>query len=256
MPTPQQLLQRLDAIGQSLAQTGQALALLGLGSVGQELERLDNYSDLDFFAIVQTGHKQRFLDQLDWLEQAHPIAYAFANTADGCKLLFADGIYGEYAVFEPAELTTAVYTAARLVWHSDQFDPTLAHAKPLPTPTAPTIEWQIGEAITNLYVGLTRYRRGEKLSAFRFIQQYAVDRVIALSAQVADEQAARRDPFSRERRYEQRFPDLAPQLSSFMQGYDHSVASAEAILNFLTAHFAVNPAMQTAVDTLLQQESG
>ena len=44
------LLKRLDDIGQSLERSGHALALIGLGSVGVELDRLDSYSDLDFFA--------------------------------------------------------------------------------------------------------------------------------------------------------------------------------------------------------------
>jgi hypothetical protein len=47
------LLYRLDEIGKSLEKSGHALALIGLGSVGLELERLDQYSDLDFFVIVQ-----------------------------------------------------------------------------------------------------------------------------------------------------------------------------------------------------------
>ena len=51
----QLLLQRLDEIGGSLAQSGHALALLGLGSVGEELHRLDQYSDIDFFVIVDPG---------------------------------------------------------------------------------------------------------------------------------------------------------------------------------------------------------
>ena len=42
---PQSLLKRLDEIGQSLERSGHALALLGLGSVGLELDRLDSYSD-------------------------------------------------------------------------------------------------------------------------------------------------------------------------------------------------------------------
>lgn len=49
---PELLLARLDEIGAALARSNRALALLGLGSVGLELERLDRYSDLDFFAIV------------------------------------------------------------------------------------------------------------------------------------------------------------------------------------------------------------
>ncbi len=61
------LLQRLDDIGRSLAQREPALALIGLGSVGRELDRLDQYSDLDFFVIVASGHKQDFINDLSWL---------------------------------------------------------------------------------------------------------------------------------------------------------------------------------------------
>ena len=56
------LLKRLDEIAQSFAKRPHALALIGLGSIGQELDRLDDYSDLDFFAIVEDGHQQSFID--------------------------------------------------------------------------------------------------------------------------------------------------------------------------------------------------
>ena len=39
----------------------------------------------------------------------------------------------------------------------------------------------LGEALTNLYVGMAREKRGEKLSAMRFIQGYAVDRLLELA---------------------------------------------------------------------------
>ena len=39
------------------------------------------------------------------VEDAAPLAWAFRNTVDGFKVLFADGIYGEFAVFEPEELS-------------------------------------------------------------------------------------------------------------------------------------------------------
>ena len=77
----QRLLDRLDAIGASLAQSGHGLALIGLGSVGEERQRLDEYSDLDFFAIVQPGYKDAFIGDLGWLERVHPIDFAFQNTA-------------------------------------------------------------------------------------------------------------------------------------------------------------------------------
>src|SRR5262249_50668386 len=116
MTHKERLLARLDEIGNSLAKTGNAFALLGLGSIGLELDRIDGYSDLDFFVIVQPGHKQAFIQKLDWMEQVHPVAYAFQNTDDGYKLLFEDGIFCEFAVFEPDELSHVPFARGRIVW--------------------------------------------------------------------------------------------------------------------------------------------
>ena len=62
---------------------------------GSEMARLDDYSDLDFFAIVREGQKQAFLENLDWLANITPIAYAFMTTADGFKVLYADEILNQ-----------------------------------------------------------------------------------------------------------------------------------------------------------------
>jgi len=61
MPKRDSLITRLRNIGTSLEQSKKALALIGLGSVGVESQRLDDFSDLDFFAVVQTGAKAEFL---------------------------------------------------------------------------------------------------------------------------------------------------------------------------------------------------
>ena len=100
----ERLLKRLDDIGRSLAGRPDSLALIGLGSVGRELERLDDYSDLDFFVIVESDRKAGYIADLSWLAAAHPLAFAFRNSDDGHKFLFADGIYGEMAIFGPDEL--------------------------------------------------------------------------------------------------------------------------------------------------------
>ena len=69
MPDRQALLERLDQIGQVLAKDPRALALIGLGSAGLELERLDEHSDLDFFVIAAPGSKVELLANLNWLSQ-------------------------------------------------------------------------------------------------------------------------------------------------------------------------------------------
>lgn len=251
MNKTQRLLSRLDQIGQSLARSGHGLALIGLGSVGTELQRLDDCSDLDFFAIVEQGYKWEFINDLGWLSEIAPIAYCFKNSPDGYKLLFEDGIFCEFAVFEPAELAHIPFAAGRIVWKQPWVDESIAlPLKLTPVQQPSSTEWLVGEALTNLYVGLGRYRRGEKLSAARFIQSYAVDRILDLAARIEAEQPAFKDPFASERRFEQRFPEIARQLPGFVAGYQASPQAALAILDFLESHFEVNPHMAQAIREL------
>ena len=245
---PQLLLKRLDEIGRSLQESGHALALIGLGSVGLELDRLDAYSDLDFFVIVEPGYKHGYMADLHWLSDLCPIAFYFANTKDGYKLLFADGIFCEFAVFEPEELPSIPFAPGRIVWKQPHVPESIAW--PLIAHDAPPghdMDWLLGEALTNLLVGLARERRGERLSAMRFIQGYAVDRVLELAGTVEDAQTAAKDTFSNERRFERRYPRVARQLPSFAQGYDRNRESALAILDFLEQQFSVNAELAAAI---------
>lgn len=125
------LLQRLDEIGQALEASGQAFALLALGSVGRELERLDAYSDLDYFAIVKPGAKQTFLDDTAWLSRPCPVVFLFRNTVDGFKYLYEDGIFCEMAVFEPHELARIPFAPGRVVWKAEGFDESILTPAPV-----------------------------------------------------------------------------------------------------------------------------
>jgi hypothetical protein len=250
---PQLLLARLDQIGDALDQSGHALALIGLGSVGLERDRLDEYSDLDFFVIVEAGYKSTYLNLLDWLGNINPIAYCFRNTSDGYKLLFEDGIFCEFAVFELDELQDIPYAPGRIVWKRPHVSDAIAQPviKPL-SRAEPERDWLVGEALTNLYVGLNRDRRGEKLSAMRFIQHYAVDRLLELTQYIDTENSLHRDPFVNERRIEYRYPNLTLYLPNWAQGYDRNRESARAILGFLQEHFHVDAAMAKAIRNLVE----
>jgi hypothetical protein len=92
--------------------------------------------------------------------------------------------------------------------------------------------------------------RGERLSAARFVQSYAVDRVIAL----LDLTSARyrRDPFEHSRRVEQAYPpDILP-LAAMVSGYERSRQAAQVTLAWLKERFAVDPVIEGAVQQLLQ----
>ncbi|MBW7475908.1 hypothetical protein K0T92_14275 [Paenibacillus oenotherae] len=251
------LLERLDGIADAVSRRPEGLALLGVGSVGSELNRLDEYSDLDFFVICKEGTKERFLEHFDWLEEQGPIAYRFKNTEDGCKLLYQDGIFCEYAVFEPQRLQEIAYTGGRVVWKSDDY--TISECS-LPSEgqghKAPDTEWLIGEALTNLYVGLCRYHRGEQLCAHAFIERFAVDRVLDLIALIEKPQAITEDRFMIHRRFEFRYKQHAPILSQCIAGYNNLPQSAEAILNFLDREFSINAAMKQKIQQLCHVRKG
>ncbi len=68
------------------------------------MERMDQYSDLDIWVVVENGYKQQFLDDLDWLERVCAIAFKFRNSPNGYKLLFEDEIFVEIDIFELEEL--------------------------------------------------------------------------------------------------------------------------------------------------------
>ena len=110
--------------------------------------------------------------------------------------------------------------------------------------------WLVGEALSNLYVGLCRYHRGEKLSAERLVQHHAVDRLLELTALVENEMPLPRDAFDHARRFERRFPALAEELPRFIQGYECTPESAREILNWLEGHFEVDRSMAQAVRQL------
>ncbi len=242
------LMERLSAIGKSLEATGDAMALLGLGSIGVETARLDKYSDLDFFVITKPGKKRRFIDNLDWLTNISDAGYYYLNTPDGYKFLYKDGIYCEFAVFEESEIAKATYSEGKIVWKDSDFDENICTPTAKRAPWKPeNLDWAINESLTCIYVGLCRYARGEKLSGTRFVQSFAVDILIASSSYFAEEVKDFKDEFQHERRYENRYPELSLSLPKMIQGYDKTVESAVEILKFIESRYKVNEYIKKAI---------
>lgn len=200
-------MRRLDDIAGQLVAREDVVAVLGLGSAGVETDRFDDHSDLDVFVIVDEGSVDRYAGDVDWLAAVHPVAFHFANERHGRKVLFDDGLFVEYAVFTLSGLTRLPFAGARVVWQRDDAPPGLAQSAIVaPGPPFDTVEFHLGEALTNLYVGLHRELRGERLTATRFIQVFAVDHVLALLRLTEPHRAHRRDVFEATRRVEQAYP--------------------------------------------------
>jgi hypothetical protein len=201
---------------------------------------------------VQDGYKSFFLKDLTWLSSLAPVVYSFQNTADGFKLLYADGVFCEFAVFEERELHNIPFATGRIVWKAATVPDSIAQPTRVSTLITNSLEYNLGEVLTNLYIGMKRFARGEKLSAARFVQHFALDRVLELAESLESVQNALADPFNRERRIEQRYPDLAGQLGEFVQGYERTPESALAILDWLERHFEVNAGIARAIRDVIE----
>jgi hypothetical protein len=252
---PQRLLQRLDDLGALLARRDDALALIGLGSVGLDLDRLDEHSDMDFFVVVEDGAKQGYLDSIDWLEALCPVEFSFPNSIDGRKVLFSDGLFAEYAVFTLDELRAASFPPGRLVWTREDAPAGLERSGRQPGPSPYDYpEYHVNEAVTNLYVGLHRDARGERLAATRLIQVHAVDRLLTY-LELTMPGSGRQDAFVLERGVETRFgPDVLP-LSEIVLGYDRNREAALAILDWLEARVDVDRALAAEIRRLASAQA-
>ncbi len=237
------LLRRLDDMGSYLTKCEDTLGLLGLGSVGIELNRLDQYSDLDFFLIVKKGSKSTYLDSLFWLNDVFPLVYSFRNTIDGYKILFADGIYGELAVFEDDEMENISYSEGRWIFKKPECNISNIQKIPFRPLLSNSTDYAINELLTNLLVGLQRFRRGERLAAQRLIEVHALNQLLSILPSIYIEENVFADRFNLDRRIELRFPAFAKKLPLFVQGIESIPASAQHVLDFVMAHFDVSEAM-------------
>lgn len=203
---------------------------------------------MDFFVVVDDGAKQRYLDAIDWLEELHPVVFSFPNSVDGRKVLFADGLFAEYAVFTLGELRGASYPPGRLVWRRDDAPAGLESSGRVPGPSPyDDPEYQVNEALTNLYVGLHRDLRGERLSAMRLIQVHAIDRLLTFLELTDPAASAKQDVFVVERGAERRFGAEVLPLAQLAPGYAQNREAALAMLEWLEARTEVSTVLAAAI---------
>ncbi|MFC4307170.1 hypothetical protein [Cohnella boryungensis] len=155
-------------------------------------------------------------------------------------------------MFEPAELETAAYTGGRLIWQRPSYENKDSGEgnPPLPSTRESSLDHAVGEALTNLYVGLGRYMRGEKLSAFLFIQRYPIDRLLSILHLLEPEVDFFPDVFGNERRVELRYPQFSGNLGGMLQGYDRTPESALKLLDYLELIYPVNSRMSQEIRAL------
>ena len=238
----QNIKETLETLAIAAQQSPHAIALVGAGSAGAESSRMDEYSDIDFFLIVEDGFSANFINDNSWFGSLLPISFAFRDTEHGNKALLENGVFLEFAIFSEAELALFGIPGLRTIWSKSGF--TLPDY-PANKISERELSYYVNQALSNLLVGALRLKRGERLAALVMIERHALTNL--LIAYRSKNNLKIEDPFVIERRAEQALGvDFAP----LIQGYENLEGSLAEILNFAENNFEVNAEIALAIRTL------
>lgn len=192
------------------------LVLLGSASDAGAVRR-DDWSDHDFFALIEPGRGAHVRPDLSWLPDRSRIVLTAREGEIGFVVVYDDGHVFEFAFSEAEELAGAVAgdatvvldddagtTAALIVRareraaSADRFDPAN----------------DVRLVLVKLLIGVGRVRRGEVLAGGQFVRMWAVQHLIrALRGRFAGTTGSLRDAIDPVRRFERDFPEWGARIA-------------------------------------------
>lgn len=208
-----------DALARSAAEHLDVIGLVLVGSAA-DTERVDEWSDHDFFLVVKVGSGERMRDNLSWLPDHEEIVIASRETAHGLKVVYRNGHVLEFAVFEDPELEMASvnYWAVPVDKSNITERVKSLEAKTKGTPFDEEKEWGLFLAL--ILIGVGRARRGEILIAGQGIRSYGLKHVLGF---VRDRRKPvpgtedLEDNLDRFRRFEKQYPAEAALIERTLQ---------------------------------------
>jgi hypothetical protein len=197
------------------------VGLVLLGSASDEAAtRRDEWSDHDFFALVEPGRGAEMRRDLSWLPEQERLVLTAREGEVGFVAVYDDGHVFEFAYSEVDELAGAVAGEATVVVDdangsvrglieaararaaaSDRFDPVN----------------DTRLILVKLLIGVGRVRRGEVLGGGHFVRTWAVQHLVrAIRGRFADRSTAVRDTIDPVRRFERDFPEWGARIAGIL----------------------------------------
>jgi hypothetical protein len=196
----------------TLEENPAVLGMVALGTMAEPTWR-DAWSDHDFWVVTRPGRQDGLLDDLNWLPNSDTILVRARHGSRHYSVLYRSGHRAEFAVFDPEEAATGTVTAYRVLFDRADVAAVAARAREHGRPQS----WSEARGVfifdnflILLCTAVARWHRGEQLSARRYLDQFALDSLLALA--LTD--SADRDPVDPRRHIERRHPRLAQALES------------------------------------------
>ncbi|MBT8216275.1 MAG: hypothetical protein HKN74_08700 [Acidimicrobiia bacterium] len=230
------------------------IGLVALGSMARAGRDPDEWSDHDFWVVAETGAAPTIRDDPTWLPDHERIVLFNAETEHGRNVIYDDGHLIEQAVFEPSEVSITRANDYRVMVDKGGIaDQMAAIAQATAEESAGRNRAvSFGRFASQLVIGLTRYGRGEELSADAMIKHHALGNLLGLLGRGHAGELDSLDPF---RRFELARPDLAPPLLEALKG--PAPGAATAMLDLAAEHLTDlepnTPELRTTLRTLIMR---
>ncbi len=202
----------------TLSADDRVCALVAIGSLAQP-ERLDRWSDHDFWVITTAEGQPHFLSDLSWLPDHSAIALTLRPAPEYYTILYTTGHIAEFAVFALTDLIHGQLDRYLMLFDKNDIGTQIqaiyqrTQDKRQNDDSARTI----GHFLVTLCTGAARDARGEQLSAHKYIFQYAVDDLLSLITQnIPAQQSNLLDRFDPRRRFEQAYAELSTLLEPIL----------------------------------------
>ena len=195
----------------------EVLGLVALGSMAGTSRQPDRWSDHDFWVIASDEAALAMREDRTWLPDADRIVLFFAETEHGRNAVYDDGHLVEQAVFGNSELEIASANDYRVLVDKADIGERMAAivARTSERRAAVDAGASFGKFAAQLVIGLTRYGRGEVLSADVMVKGWALGNLLELLGRyVEPETAVLLDNLDPRRRFEAAFPALGGRLAA------------------------------------------
>ena len=158
-----------ESLMQSCIQHPKIIGLVLVGSTA-ETQRVDEWSDHDFFVITEEGDQEALRQKLTWLPDPDSIAFSFRETEHGLKVVYKSGEVLEFAVFSCDELRVCMVNHHRLAYGNEKVEQALAEAtNRLPPVVVGDDLADFRHFLSVLVIQVGRSRRGERITAVQGI---------------------------------------------------------------------------------------
>ncbi|SFS15573.1 hypothetical protein SAMN04487846_3128 [Microbacterium sp. cf046] len=196
------------------------LVLLGSASDSGALRR-DEWSDHDFFALIDPGRGVGVRPDLSWLPDQDRLVLTAREGEIGFVAVYDDGHVFEFAFSEVDELAGAMAGDATVVLDDSVGSVAALIANAHATAAAsdrfdPANDVRL--VLVKLLIGVGRVRRGERLNGGQFIRTWAVQHLVrAIRGRYADRSTTLRDVIDPMRRFETDFPEWGARIAELLE---------------------------------------